>query len=143
LSLPREIHLLRNNTLCTSVLRGILQGIHLVYSSAKFLFLGITVKQTMEFVERPWGKKVIPVHLIYSVKVDEFGNVTRFKAQLVAQGCRQIPSIDVDEVFAPTSSFGARRALLSVAAAKDFEVHQVDIKTAFLNGDLEEEVFVT
>ena len=98
---------------------------------------------TMEYVERPWGKKVIPVHWIYSVKVDDFGNVTRFKARLVAQGCRQIPGIDVDEVFAPTSSFGARRALLSVAAAKDYEIHQVDIKTAFLNGDLEEEVYVT
>jgi hypothetical protein len=98
---------------------------------------------TMEYVERPWGKKVIPVHWIYSVKVDLHGNITRFKARLVAQGCRQIPGIDVDEVFAPTSSFGARRALLSVAAARDYEIHQVDIKTAFLNGDLEEEVYVT
>ncbi len=83
--------------------------------------------ETMEFAPRPRGDKVIPVHWIYSVKNDEFGNVTRFKARLVAQGCRQIPGIDVDEVFAPTSSFGARRALLSAAAAKDYEVHQVDI----------------
>jgi hypothetical protein len=99
--------------------------------------------ETMEYAPRPRGDKVIPVHWIYSVKSDEFGNVTRFKARLVAQGCRQIPGIDVDEVFAPTSSFGARRALLSVAAAKDYEIHQVDIKTAFLNGDLEEDVYVT
>jgi hypothetical protein len=93
--------------------------------------------ETMEYVERPWGKKVIPVHWIYSAKVDKFGNVLRFKARLVAQGCRQIPGVDVDEVFAPTSSFAARRVILSVVAQRDYEIHQVDIKTAFLNGDLE------
>ena len=47
--------------------------------------------------------------------------------------------IDVDEVFAPTSSYGARRVLLCKAAQENLEVHQVDIKTAFLNGVLEEE----
>jgi hypothetical protein len=99
--------------------------------------------EVMEYVPRQRGQKVIPVHWIFSVKVDEFGNISRFKARLVAQGCRQVPGIDVDEVFAPTSSFGARRALLAVAAAKDFEIHQVDIKTAFLNGELEEEVYVS
>jgi hypothetical protein len=95
--------------------------------------------ETMAYVERPWGKKVIPVHWIYSAKVDNVGNVLRFKARLVAQGCRQIPGVDVDEVFAPTSSFAARRVILSVAAQRGYEIHQVDIKTAFLNG-LEEEV---
>jgi hypothetical protein len=95
------------------------------------------------YVERPRHRKVIPVHWIYSVKVDEHGNVIRYKARLVAQGCRQIDGIDVNEVFAPTSSFGARRVLLSKAAQEDLEIHQVDIKTAFLNGELEEEVYVS
>jgi hypothetical protein len=95
------------------------------------------------YVERPKHRKVIPVHWIYSVKVDEHGNVIRYKARLVAQGCRQIDGIDVNEVFAPTSSFGARRVLLSKAAQEDLEIHQVDIKTAFLNGELEEEVYVS
>ncbi len=99
--------------------------------------------ECFEYVERQRGKKVIPVHWIYSVKVDEFGNVIRYKARLVAQGCRQIQGVDVDEVFAPTSSFGARRTLLAKAAQEDLEIHQADIKTAFLNGDLEEEVYVT
>jgi hypothetical protein len=96
-----------------------------------------------EYVERPRGQKIIPVHWIYSVKQDMSGNVTRFKARLVAEGCRQVQGIDVDEVFAPTSSFGARRVLLCKAAQENLEVHQVDIKTAFLNGVLEEEVYVT
>ena len=69
--------------------------------------------------------------------------MTRFKARLVAQGCRQVPGIDVNEVFAPTSSFGARRAFLCKAAFEDLEVHQLDIKTAFLNGELEEDVYVS
>jgi len=99
--------------------------------------------EVMEYVERPRGHKVIPVHWIFSVKTDAHGNVMRFKARLVAQGCRQIPGVDVDEVFAPTSSYGSRRTLLATAAAKNMEIHQVDIKTAFLNGDLEEEVYVT
>ena len=99
--------------------------------------------ECFEYVERERGKKVIPVHWIYSAKVDEHGNVTRYKARLVAQGCRQILGVDVDEVFAPTSSFGARRVLLAKAAQENLEVHQVDIKTAFLNGELEEEVYVT
>jgi transposase InsO family protein len=103
----------------------------------------LNAHECFEYVERQRGKKIIPVHWIYSVKVDEFGNVIRYKARLVAQGCRQVQGIDVDEVFAPTSSFGARRALLAKAAQEDLEIHQVDIKTAFLNGDLEEEVYVT
>jgi Reverse transcriptase (RNA-dependent DNA polymerase) len=96
---------------------------------------------TMTAVPRTPGMKVIPVH--YSAKVDSEGKVLRYKARLVAEGCRQIPGVEVDEVFAPTSSFGARRAILAKAAREDLEVHQLDIKTAFLNGELEEEVYVT
>jgi hypothetical protein len=99
--------------------------------------------EVMEYVERPNGQKIILVHWIFSTKNDAHGNVTRFKARLVAQGCRQIPGIDVGEVFAPTSSYGARRAVLAVAATQNLEIHQVDVKTAFLNGELEEEVYVT
>jgi hypothetical protein len=64
------------------------------------------------YVDKPRHRKVIPVHWIYSIKVDEHGNVIRYKARLVAQGCRQIDGVDVNEVFAPTSSFGARRVFL-------------------------------
>jgi hypothetical protein len=72
--------------------------------------------EVMEFVPRPHGHKVIPVHWIFYMKMDAHGHVLRFKARLVAQGCRQIPGVDVMEVFAPTSSYGSRRALLAVAA---------------------------
>jgi hypothetical protein len=82
----------------------------------------------MEYVARPNGHKVIPVHWIFSVKTDAHGNIVRFKARLVAQGCRQIPRVDVMEVFAPTSTYGSRRALLAVVAKEGFEIHQVDVK---------------
>jgi hypothetical protein len=60
----------------------------------------------MEYVPRPHGHKVIPVHWIFSVKTDAHGNMLRFKARLVAQGCRQIPGVDVMEVFAPPARMG-------------------------------------
>ena len=97
----------------------------------------------MKYVLRPHGHKVIPVHRIFLVKLDAHGNVVRFKASLSAQGCRQIPGVDVMEVFAQTCGYGARRALLAVAAREGYEIHQVDVKIAFLNGELEEEVYVT
>ncbi len=57
-----------------------------------------------EYVERPRNKKVTPVHWTYSVKVDEHGNVIRYKAGQVAKACRHVQGIDVDEVFAPTGT---------------------------------------
>jgi hypothetical protein len=61
----------------------------------------------------------------------------------VAQGCKQVEGVDCDQTFAPVSTHACRRVLLNIAATENLEIHQVDIKTAFLNGELEEEVYVT
>jgi hypothetical protein len=98
---------------------------------------------TFEAVNRPEGAKSIPLIWVYAVKTDEFGDVVRFKARLVAQGCRQVEGIDCDQTFAPVSTHACRRVLLNIAATENMSIHQVDIKTAFLNVELEEEVFVT
>ncbi|RYA67166.1 hypothetical protein DD595_26500, partial [Enterobacter cloacae complex sp. 4DZ3-17B2] len=66
----------------------------------------------------------------------------RYKARLVAKGYAQQKGIDYDETFAPTSRASTVRSLVAIAAHHGWKVHQLDIKTAFLNGDLQEEVYV-
>ena len=93
-------------------------------------------------VPRPANKTVIGTKWIYRNKLDENGTVTRNKARLVAQGYRQEEGIDYDETFAPVARLEAIRLFLAYAAHKDFKVFQMDVKSAFLNGKLNEEVYV-
>jgi len=77
------------------------------------------------------------------VKRDEHGNVTKHKARLLAKGYVQHQGIDFDEVFAPVARMELVRLLLALAACEGWEVHHMDVKSAFLNGDLVEEVYVS
>jgi hypothetical protein len=72
----------------------------------------------------------------------EKGEVVRNKSRLVAQGFSQKEGIDYEETFAPVALFEAIRILLAFSMAKGFKLHQIDVKSAFLNGVLEEEVYV-
>ena len=74
--------------------------------------------------------------------MDEYGVVTRNKERLVAKGYSQEEGIDYDETFAPVARLEAIRIFLAFAAHSNFKVYQMDVKSAFLNGDLEEEVYV-
>ncbi|KAK0594190.1 hypothetical protein LWI29_002834 [Acer saccharum] len=79
---------------------------------------------------------------IFRNKSDEDGNIVRNKARLVAQGYSQIEGIDFEETFAPVARLESIRLLLSISCVHKFKLHQMDVKSAFLNGFLQEEVFV-
>ncbi|GKB29628.1 putative ribonuclease H-like domain-containing protein, partial [Tanacetum coccineum] len=87
-------------------------------------------------------KRAIGTKWVYRNKKDERGIVIRNKARLVAQGYTQEEGIDYDEVFAPVARIEAIRLFLAYASFKDFVVYQMDVKSAFLYGKIEEEVYV-
>ena len=79
---------------------------------------------------------------MFKVKKDPAGNVVKHKARLVAKGYAQKQGVDFDEVFAPVARLETMRLLLAMAANGGWEVHHMDVKSTFLNGDLLEEVYV-
>ncbi|KAJ9544969.1 hypothetical protein OSB04_024676 [Centaurea solstitialis] len=93
-------------------------------------------------VERPWGKTIIGLKWILRNKTDENNLIIRNKARLVAKGYRQQEGIDYDETYAPVARIEAIRIFLAYAAHKNMTVYQMDVKCAFLNGVLQEEVYV-
>ncbi|CAL2260119.1 unnamed protein product [Prunus armeniaca] len=93
-------------------------------------------------VPRPVHTNVIGTKWIFKNKTDEQGNVVRNKARLVAQGYTQMEGIDFDETFALVARLESVRLLLAIACHLKFKLYQMDVKTAFLNGVLNEEVYV-
>jgi hypothetical protein len=79
---------------------------------------------------------------VYKVKRNEAGDVVRHKARLVAKGYVQCAGIDFDEVFAPVARLESVRMMVALAAHEGWEVHHMDVNSAFLNGVIEEEVYV-
>jgi hypothetical protein len=103
----------------------------------------IVDNHTWDLVELPRGHRAIGLKWVFKVKQDEAGRVVRYKARLIAKGYMQQASIDYDEVFAPVARIESVRLLLALAAHKGWEVHHMDVKSAFLNDDLQEEVYVS
>lgn len=95
-----------------------------------------------ELTSLPKGHKAIGSKWVMKIKQNSDGSIERYKARLVAQGFTQQPYVDYKETFASVAKFASLRAILAIAAIEDLEVHSMDISNAFLNGDLEEEVYL-
>ncbi|GJR12885.1 putative ribonuclease H-like domain-containing protein [Tanacetum coccineum] len=104
--------------------------------------LQFKLQQVWTLIDLPNGKKAIGTKWVYRNKKDERGIVIKNKARLVAQGYTQKEGINYDEVFAPVARIEAIRLFLAYASFKDFVVYQMDVKSAFLYGKIEEEVYV-
>ncbi|GKB21537.1 retrovirus-related pol polyprotein from transposon TNT 1-94, partial [Tanacetum coccineum] len=95
-----------------------------------------------ELVPPPDSAMIIALKWIYKVKLEEYGDVLKNKARLVAKGFRQEEGLDFEESFTPVTGLKAIRIFIANAASKNMTVYQMDVKTAFLNGELKEEVYV-
>ena len=98
--------------------------------------------EVWELVELPNEKKRVGCKWVFKTKRDSKGNIERHKARLVAKGYTQKDGIDYKETFSPVSKKDSLRIIMVIVAHYDLELHQMDVKTAFLNGDLEEEVYM-
>ena len=102
----------------------------------------IEKNQTWTLVDLPDGRKAIGCKWVFKLKRDEKGEIARFKARLVAQGFSQKYGVDYDEVFAPVARSTTLRVLLSFAGRNKYIVKHFDVKTAFLNGILDEDIYM-
>ena len=102
----------------------------------------LSKNHTWDLVTLPLGKSVVSCKWIYKIKTYSDGSIERNKARLVAKGFTQEYGIDYEEIFALIARISSIHALLAVATASKWDLFQMDVKNAFLNGDLSEEVYM-
>ena len=102
----------------------------------------LVMNGTFRPVKLPPGRKSIGSRWVFSIKHNPDGTIERYKARLVVKGYSQRPGFDFFDTFAPTARRAAIRTILALAAIEDLEVDHVDISTAFLNGDIDAEIYM-
>ena len=102
----------------------------------------IQKNNTWTLVDRPEGRKVIGMKWIYRTKLNVDNSINKHKARLVVKGYAQIFGVDYSDTFAPVARLDTIRLLLAISAQKGWKVFQLDVKSAFLNGVLQEEIYV-
>ncbi|KAM6575709.1 hypothetical protein CsatA_024036 [Cannabis sativa] len=102
----------------------------------------LTKNNTYELVKLPKGRKALKNKWVFRLKDDGHGNLVKYKARLVVKGFGQKKGIDFDEIFSPVVKMSSIRIIFGLAASLDLEIEQMDVNTAFLHGDLEEEIYM-
>jgi hypothetical protein len=97
---------------------------------------------TYELVKLPNGKKTLKNKWVYRIKQEEHTPHPRYKARLAMKGFNQRKGVDYDEIFSPVVRMTSIRAILGLAASLNLEIEKMDVKTTFLHGDLEEEIYM-
>ena len=95
---------------------------------------------TWELVSLPPGRKLVQCKWVFRTKVAADGSTCKYKARLVAKGFSQVQGVDYHETFAPVAKMDSIRLVLAISASKHWEVHHMDVKSAFLHGDIHEEI---
>ena len=95
-----------------------------------------------DVVPRPEEKSMVSSRWLYKVKQAADGSVEKHKFRFVARGFSQVEGIDYDETFAPVARYSSIRSILALSAQMGWKIHQMDVKTTFLNGKIEEEVYI-
>ena len=97
---------------------------------------------TWELVDLPLGAKTIGCKWIFKRKLKQNGSIENYKARLVAKGFKQRSDVDYFDTFALVTRIASIRVLMALASIHNLVIHQMDVKTAFLNGDLEKEIYM-
>ena len=102
----------------------------------------IEKNRTWELVDLPHNKHPIDVRWVFKVKLKPDGSIAKHKARLVAKGFLQKQGIDYTKVYAPVARMETIRLVIAIASSRNWTICQLDVKSAFLNGPLEEEVYI-
>ncbi len=102
----------------------------------------LEVNEVYKPAKLPRGRKAVGCKWVFTIKENANGEIERYKARLVAQGFSQIQGVDFDETYAPVAGVNATQLLLTIANHFDLEMLQVDVKTAYLNGEMREELYM-
>ena len=94
--------------------------------------------KTWSLVPLPVGKNLVGCKWVYKTKFTAEGQIEKYKARLVAKGFNQLEGIDYNETFAPVAKMNTIRTILSISSSYKWEIHQMDVKSAFLNDDINE-----
>ena len=102
----------------------------------------ILQNHTWELVDLPKGSKPLGYKWIFKKKLKADGSIDKYKARLVIKGFRQKQDLDYFDTYSPVTRITSIRMLIAIASILNLEIHQMDVKTAFLNGELEEEIYM-